>query len=229
MKALAAERKRKAPLPTPSPPAQRFRMVPPQAPSQPQQSGRWVARPPPAAAPRFPGFQPQAPQPTLPPPPHPATGNRCFACGDVGHFTKDCPKNQSPRPGQSNATLNKGKRPKVQVRHGRLNFTRAAELPEGTPIMTGTFLIHSFSALVLFDSGAPHSFIRRKTRDKCGLQECQTRGSFRISTPGGIITSDRMSVNVPIQLGQNLFKENLIILDLEGIDIILGMDWMTRH
>ncbi|XP_072149544.1 uncharacterized protein [Setaria viridis] len=136
MKALAAERKRKAPLPTPSPPAQRFRLVPPQAPSRPQQSGRWIARPPPAAGPRFPGFQPQAPRPSLPPSPRPATGNRCFACGDVGHFAKDYPRNQSPRPGQSNATPNKGKRPKVQVRQGRLNFTHAAELPEGAPIMT---------------------------------------------------------------------------------------------
>jgi hypothetical protein len=34
---------------------------------------------------------------------------------------------------------------------------------------------------------------------------------------------------VPIQLGSNLIKADLILLNLEGMDILLGMDWMTRH
>jgi hypothetical protein len=34
---------------------------------------------------------------------------------------------------------------------------------------------------------------------------------------------------VPIQLGSNLIKTDLILLNLEGMDILLGMDWMTRH
>nr|XP_034600931.1 uncharacterized protein LOC117861475 [Setaria viridis] len=44
--------------------------------------------------------------------------------------------------------VNKGKKPKVQVRHGRLNFTNVAELPEGAPVMTevniadGTYELH---------------------------------------------------------------------------------------
>jgi hypothetical protein len=34
---------------------------------------------------------------------------------------------------------------------------------------------------------------------------------------------------VPIQLGSNLIKTDLILLYLEGMDILLGMDWMTKH
>jgi hypothetical protein len=34
---------------------------------------------------------------------------------------------------------------------------------------------------------------------------------------------------MPIQLGSNLIKTDLLVLDLEGMDILLGMDWMTRH
>jgi hypothetical protein len=34
---------------------------------------------------------------------------------------------------------------------------------------------------------------------------------------------------VPIQLGSKVIKTDLVLLPLEGMDIILGMDWMTRH
>jgi hypothetical protein len=35
----------------------------------------------------------------------------------------------------------KGRKQKVQVRQGKLNFTTLEELPEGAPIMTGTFSV----------------------------------------------------------------------------------------
>lgn len=50
-----------------------------------------------------------------------------------------------------------------------------------------------------------------------------------ISTPGGKVGSNQINRFVPLRMGNKVFKTDLIILDLEGIDIILGMDWMTRH
>jgi hypothetical protein len=50
-----------------------------------------------------------------------------------------------------------------------------------------------------------------------------------IATHDGKIASNQICRNVPIQLGSNLVKTNLLLLDLEGMDILLGMDWMTRH
>jgi hypothetical protein len=50
-----------------------------------------------------------------------------------------------------------------------------------------------------------------------------------IVTLGGKIASNQICRNVPIQLGRNLVKTDLLVLDLEGMDILLGMDWMTRH
>jgi hypothetical protein len=38
-----------------------------------------------------------------------------------------------------------------------------------------------------------------------------------------------MSRNVPIQLGSKEIKTDLVLLSLEGIDIILGTDLMTKH
>jgi hypothetical protein len=50
-----------------------------------------------------------------------------------------------------------------------------------------------------------------------------------ISTPGGKITSNQMVKSVPIQFGSKLIKTDLVLLDLEGIDVILGTNWMTEH
>jgi len=50
-----------------------------------------------------------------------------------------------------------------------------------------------------------------------------------ISTPGGKIDSNQIIRLVPIRLGNIIIKTDLIILPLEGMDIILGMDWMTQH
>jgi hypothetical protein len=50
-----------------------------------------------------------------------------------------------------------------------------------------------------------------------------------ISTPGGKITSNQMVRSVPIQLGSKEIKTDLVLLNLEGIDVILGTNWMTEH
>jgi hypothetical protein len=56
----------------------------------------------------------------------------------------------------------KGRKQKVQVRQGKLNFTTLEEVPEEAPIMTGIFSVYNQPALILFDSGASHSFISQK-------------------------------------------------------------------
>jgi hypothetical protein len=117
----------------------------------------------------------------------------------------------------------------VQVRQGRVNFTTLSELPEGVPIMTGTFSINHQPVIILFDSSATHSFISSKCGTKVGLYFYPTKGTYMIATPGGKITSNQIYRKVPIQLGSNLIKTDLLLLDLEGMDVLLGMDWMTRH
>jgi hypothetical protein len=55
----------------------------------------------------------------------------------------------------------------VQVRQGKLNFTTMADIPEGAPVMTGIFSILNYPAIILFDSGASHSFISAKFSAMC--------------------------------------------------------------
>jgi len=50
-----------------------------------------------------------------------------------------------------------------------------------------------------------------------------------ISTPGGKVASNQIIRNIPNKLGSKIIKTELILLALGGIDVILGMDWMTRY
>jgi hypothetical protein len=117
----------------------------------------------------------------------------------------------------------------VQVRQGRLNFTTMADIPEGTPVMTVIFLVLNYPAIILFDSGASHSFMSTKFSAKCQLPFHHTNGGITISTPGGRVATYQINKNVPIKFGSLIIKTNLLILGLDSVDIILGTDWLSRH
>jgi hypothetical protein len=123
----------------------------------------------------------------------------------------------------------RGRKQKVQVRQGKLNLTTLEELPEVAPVMTGIFSVFNQPTLIMFDSGASHSFISQKFSVKCQLPFYHTKGSFMIAIPWGKIATNQLNRNVPISLGSKIFKTTLLILGLEGMDIILGADWMTQH
>jgi hypothetical protein len=117
----------------------------------------------------------------------------------------------------------------VQVCQGRVNFTTLSELPEGAPIMMGTFSINHQPVIILFDSGATHSFISSKCGTKIGLDLYPTSEAYTIATPGGKISLNQVGRSVPIQMGKNLVRIDLLLLNLERMDVLLGIDWMTTH
>ena len=51
-----------------------------------------------------------------------------------------------------------------------------------------------------------------------------------VSTPtGGSLLAERIYQDCIIRLGEHEFKTNLIILDIQDFDAILGMDWLASH
>jgi hypothetical protein len=81
----------------------------------------------------------------------------------------------------------------VQVRQGRLNFTTLADILEGAPVMTGIFSILNYPTVILFDSGASHSFISTKFSTKCQLPFHHTSGAIMIATPGGKVATYQLT------------------------------------
>ena len=119
-----AEKKRKAPVGPSSAQPLRYRLVQntPSAPSQkaPQQ-GRWIIRPPQQQQQQgrtIPSPQQQnGPNPNTQQATRPDNNNRCFKCGSLNHFAKQCPQaGQSQGQGFRRDNQNKGKKQTVQVR-----------------------------------------------------------------------------------------------------------------
>jgi hypothetical protein len=110
----------------------------------------------------------------------PATNNnaskdrRCYNCGQPGDYISECPKPKPIKQGEGSGARqgNHGKKPMVQVKQGKLNFTLMMNTLEGSPLLMGIFSIRGFSVKVLFDFGATHSFINEKNLSKVGLKSC---------------------------------------------------------
>jgi hypothetical protein len=152
-----------------------------------------------------------------------ANDNRCFTCSNTGHYAKNCPRNQQEA-GTEFQPENQGKRQKVQVRQGRLNFTTMADIPEGAPVMTGIFSVLNYPAIILLDSSASQSFIITKFSAKCQLPFHHTNGDITISTLGGRVATYQINRQVPIKFGSLVIRTTLLILGLDSVDIILGTE-----
>jgi hypothetical protein len=112
---------------------------------------------------------------------------------------------------------------------GRVNYTTMEDIPEGEQVLAGTFSLNGYPAAVLFDSSATHDFITKACTQRCQLSIHHIDTPYLISTPGGRVVTKQTIMHAPLDLAGKLYKPSLIILDGQGLDIILGMGWMRAH
>jgi hypothetical protein len=104
------------------------------------------------------------------------------------------------------------------------------EAQEAPDVVIGMFLVNNTSAVVLFDSGASHSFISAAYVGKHNLSLALLRCQMIVSSPGGDMPTRQLcsKVNLKIRGGVD-FVANLIVIESKGIDVILGMDWLSKY
>jgi hypothetical protein len=120
--------------------------------------------------------------------------------------------------------------PKVAVaKTSRINYTTMEDIPEGDQVLAGTFSLNGYHVVILFDSGATYDFISKACTQRYHLSIQHIDTPNLINTLGGRVVTKQIVMHTPLNLVGKLYKPSLIILDGQGLDIILDMGWMRAH
>ena len=110
-----------------------------------------------------------------------------------------------------------------------MNHVNVEEIEDQPDAVIGKFLVKSFTALVLFDTGASHSYISRGFVDKYKLPTQALRSPMLVTSPGAEYMASLWCDRLPLRIGNYVFPSDLIVLESQGLDVILGMDWMSKY
>jgi hypothetical protein len=103
------------------------------------------------------------------------------------------------------------------------------EAQEAPDVVIGMFLVNDTSTVVLFDSGASYSFISTAYIEKHNLPVALLRCQMIVSSPGGDMLARQLCLKVNLKIRGVDFVANLKVLELKDIDVILGMNWLSKH
>jgi hypothetical protein len=156
----------------------------------------------------------------------------------LGIFIKDCPypKQYKSNFQQTSRNSNQGKGNTTNSsmgnnfkKTGRVYYTQVATTPEGEPVMMGMFLVANYPTVILFNSGASHTFISKTFVEKYCIHCTESREEFVIHSPGGRIFTKEVAFHIHVTLAGREFLTNMIVIKWKDIDVILGMNWLAQN
>ena len=97
-------------------------------------------------------------------------------------------------------------------------------------MLAGNILISRIPAYTLFDSGSTHYFISPKFASKLNAHVEYVSAPLGVAIPsGGIISTNHIVRTVKVEVEGKFLETTLYVLDMQEFDVILGMDWLSKH
>ncbi|XP_057981329.1 uncharacterized protein LOC131166775 [Malania oleifera] len=150
-------------------------------------------------------------------------------CGRQGHKARDC-----RLPGNSGTSQQSYRGNTQAQRGGQQGGTAQARVYSLTPsdakntgdVVTGIIDMFSHKVVVLFDSGATHSFSSQEFVKLCGLEVQLLDNELVVATPSGSLVGCSKAVcDFPVEIQGRVLPVDFMAFDIYGFDIILGIDW----
>ena len=105
-----------------------------------------------------------------------------------------------------------------------MNHINMEEVEAQLDAVIGKFLVKSFTPVILFYTGASHSYISRGFVDKYKLPTKVLRTPMLVSSPGAEHMASQGCFQMPLTISRHVFPSDLIILESQGLYVILGLD-----
>jgi hypothetical protein len=122
------------------------------------------------------------------------TDCKCYACGERGHYANQF----TPTPTRgANYVLVAAKQ---NYTHGRVNHVVVEEAQEAPDVVLSVFFINATSVVVLFDSGASHSFISATYVEKHNLPIVLLKCQMIDSSLGGDMPTRQLCLKVNLKI-----------------------------
>ncbi|KAJ9554217.1 hypothetical protein OSB04_018262 [Centaurea solstitialis] len=152
----------------------------------------------------------------------------CYECKEPGHYRDACPKFKKASTGGSSGSVARGEvPPKVTSRAFQMTATEAREASD---LVSGTFLVNSIPALILFDTGAERSFVHDTLAKKFTMPTTPLSDALVVEVAGGFLVTVRDCFEgCSIELDGEPFSATLIPMNVGSFDVVLGIDWLRAH
>ncbi|GJY50645.1 putative reverse transcriptase domain-containing protein [Tanacetum coccineum] len=122
---------------------------------------------------------------------------------------------------------NNGNQTRGRAYNVNVNAVEASRDPK---VVTSTFSLNDYFAIVLFDSGADFSFISTEFVSLLNVKPSIVNPGYVIEIADGKkVEVDRIIRGCKLELGNSLFTIDLIPLGHGSFDVIMGMDWLSQN
>ncbi|GJV73773.1 putative reverse transcriptase domain-containing protein [Tanacetum coccineum] len=151
---------------------------------------------------------------------------KCRNCKRIGHLARDC---RSVKDCPKVKNQNSGNKARVPDARGKAYVLGEGDANVGSNTITGTFLLNDHHAYMLFDSGADRSFVSNTFSTLLDIIPSALDISYAVELANGR-TSKTNTVLRGCTLGLlgHPFNIDLMPIDLDSFEVIIGMDWLAK-
>ena len=173
----------------------------------------------------------------------------CLGCGSKEHKIRNCIRARpftAPQTGGNDLSVQKGSKsvasPSVprqgtqtlgrQVGHApaRAYAMKAVEDTDAQDVIVGNFTIFDTIVHSIIDPGSTYSYVCTDIPNLGNLPRSETKYDILVMNPlGHSVIVNKLYRDCPIRIRKYEFLGDLIELSFREFDVILGLDWLSRH